>query len=367
MNRRLEAVRTQLDSLFEGFFDWLEGQYDPSTGGFYYARSSQKSGRFEPDIESTAQAYNIIERCGLLRLLDEPMTAQAVRFFQSKQDAASGYFYDADPHMRLDEVMVGRAISYSTGALRRFGAAPLFPLPNERDAAPDYIATPEAYGRWLRSISLANSWRGCDRLCNSAPYLAQMSAERREPYLKEALDYFDRIQDPDTGLWGEGSWYVRLSGTFKLHTFYGRFRVEMPRLREMYRSLLHTLRSEEAVDMCYIRNPISLLAAMKLRPSPEEWLEIAEITVRNMTRLRRGDGGFSRELAHSPAAPNVAQVKQGEHYPDMPHPVRLGLGEVEGDMNAGTQAILIRSLLHSLAGLEPEPLKAPADWFARYR
>ncbi|SDD38532.1 hypothetical protein SAMN02799630_03582 [Paenibacillus sp. UNCCL117] len=232
----------------------------------------------------------------------------------------------------------------------------MYPLPNARDAAPAYIASPEAYARWLRSISLANSWRGCDRLCNSAPYLAQMSVAQREPYLKEALNHFDKIQDPHTGLWGEGGRYMQLSGTFKLHTFYGRFRIAMPRVNAIYRSLLHTLRHEEALDMCYIRNPISLLAAIKLPLPPEELLEIAEITVRNMKRLKRADGGFSRELAHSPTAPNVAQVKPGEFYPEMPLPVQLGLGKDEGDMNAGTQAILIRSLLYELAGLEPQPL-----------
>ena len=73
----------------------------------------------------------------------------------------------------------------------------------------------------------------------------------------------------------------------------------------------------------------------------EDVLEIAEITLRNMARLKRADGGFSREIDHPPA-PNVAQVKQGEYYPDMPEAVPLGKGEIEGDMNAGTQAILIR-------------------------
>lgn len=102
--------------------------------------------------------------------------------------------------------------------------------------------------------------------------------------------------------------------------------------------------------MCYIRNPIHLLSYMKL-PIPEEELrEIIQITLANMRKLLRADGGFSRELAHSPTAPNVAQVKQGEHYPDMPKAVHIGGGRVEGDMNAGTQALLIRSVCHQLAG-----------------
>ena len=50
--------------------------------------------------------------------------------------------------------------------------------------------------------------------------------------------------------------------------------------------------------MCYIRNPISLLTSMKLRIPEEDVLEIAEITLRNMARLKRADGGFSREIDH---------------------------------------------------------------------
>ncbi|WP_372636310.1 hypothetical protein [Cohnella sp.] len=349
----------KLDCLFYGFFEWLEGQYDSSTGGFFYAVSSKRSGQFRPDIESTAQALNILERCGLLAGLGEGMKAGLVRFFQSKQDPASGYFYDEDPAMREDDVMVGRAFGYSVHALRKLGAEPVYPLPAERNAAPSYMRSVPAYREWLHSIDLRNSWRGCDRLCNSAPYIEQLTGAERDMYVQAALDYFADIQHPATGLWGEGAPYVRVSGTFKLLTFYSRFGIPMPRVHEMYRSLLNCLRHDEAVDMCYIRNPVNLLSSMKLPIPAEDMLEIATITVRNVSRLKRSDGGFSRELGHSPVAPNVAQVKPGEAYPDMPKPVHLGLGLVEGDMNAGTQAVLIRWQLYELAGLPMPKLRMP--------
>ncbi|MFC0215967.1 hypothetical protein ACFFK0_26565 [Paenibacillus chartarius] len=353
---RLKAILTEMDGLFEHFFTWLDDQYDPDTGGFFYARSSKESGKFTPDIESTAQALNILQRVGMLEEWNPAYKEKAIRFFQNKQDAASGYFYDEDPNMRADDVMVGRAISYSSNALRQLGGRPLYPLPDPFRDAPAYMRSPKDYAAWLESIELSNSWRGCDRLCNSAPYLRQMDAEARKPYLEEALRFFERIQDPETGLWGEGSWYVRISGTFKLHTFYGTFNVPMPRPEAMYRSILYTLRNEQAIDMCYIRNPINLLSSMNAQVPEAEMEEIASITLRNMKALLRPDGGFSRELAHSPVAPNVAQVKEGEFYPDMPKPVPLGLGLIEGDMNAGTQAVLIRTQCYELAGLQAPPL-----------
>jgi hypothetical protein len=350
-NRRLEQLLEDGDRWFEGFFEWLDGQYDVASGGFYYAASSRRASVYGPDIESTAQALNILERAGLIGRWSDRMRRKAVRFFQSRQDPETGLFYHTDPNMRLDGVSVARALGYSLGALRRFGAEPLHPVPERSPATPAYMESPAAYGEWLRSVSLSNSWRGCDVISTSAAHLLALPPEKREPYVREAFAYLNRIQDPESGLWGEGSRYVRISGTFKLHIFYERFGVPLPRKAEIYRSILQTLREDEATDMCYIRNPVSLLSSMRLAVPAEELEEICEITLRNMGRLKQGDGGFSRELGHSVPAPNVAQVKPGEAYPDMPPPIVLGLGLAEGDMNAGTQAVLIRYALRELAGL----------------
>ncbi|NOV01720.1 hypothetical protein [Paenibacillus planticolens] len=363
--QHIESIRqllAEMDALFTGFHDWLKGQYDAENGGFYYANSSKKLSGDGPDMESTAQALNILERLGLLNTLPEEIKRGLIRFFQNKQDASSGYFYDANPFMREDEVMVSRAISYSVGALRKLGGEPLYPLPYEAQQAPAYMESPQSYLAWLQSVPLVNSWRGCDRMSTSSVYVQQVEpTERRAAYARTAFEFFAQTQDPQTGLWGEGSYYVRISGTFKLHIFYDRFQVPLPREDRIYESILKALRQEEAADMCYIRNPIHLLSYMKLDIPIEELREIIGITLANMKKLLRADGGFSRELAHSPTAPNVAQVKPGEHYPDMPKAVHIGGGKVEGDMNAGTQALLIRSVCYRLAGLEAPRL--PADGF----
>ncbi|UJF33923.1 hypothetical protein [Paenibacillus hexagrammi] len=351
------GILDEMDALFEGFFPWLAGQYDPASGGFYYARSSRTISGLMPDIESTAQALNILERCGLLGAMPAEMKKRMVQFFQNKQDPATGYFYDANAHMRDDEVMVARAISYSTGALRKLGSQPLYELPYDAAEAPAYMESPDTYIAWLRSVDLSNSWRGCDRMSTSCVYVRQLTPlERQAAYLEAAFPFFEEIQDKVTGLWGEGSRYERISGTFKLHLFYDQFDVPLPRENNIYASLLECLRSDEAGDMCYIRNPIHLLSYMKLSVPDAELVEILRITCDNMRRLLREDGGFSRELAHSPSAPNVAQVKSGGSYPNMPRPVHIGRGLVEGDMNAGTQAMLIRSVCYRLAG------RGEPDW-----
>ncbi|CAN7227337.1 hypothetical protein [Paenibacillus sp. LjRoot56] len=357
----ISKLLAEMDQLFDGFGAWLGGQKDAESGGFYYAASSRRIPSGAPDIESTAQALNILERCDWLDAMSTDMKRGCIRFFQSKQEESSGYFYDENPLMREDEVMVARAISYSLNALRKLGGQPLHALPYEAQRAPSYMSSPEDYLTWLKSVELTNSWRGCDRLSTSSVYVKQVEpASRRAEFARTAFNFFANKQDPFTGLWGEGSYYVRISGTFKLHIFYDHFNVPLPREERIYQSILYALRHEEAVDMCYIRNPIHLLSYMKLSIPAEELREIISITMANMKRLLRADGGFSRELSHSPTAPNVAQVKEGEYYPDMPKAVHIGGGEVEGDMNAGTQALLIRSVCYQLAGrMAPPLIKAP--------
>ncbi|WP_100406460.1 prenyltransferase/squalene oxidase repeat-containing protein [Bacillus solitudinis] len=354
----------EMENLFDGFFHWLAGQYDPVSGGFYYAKSSIGNHSLIPDIESTAQALNILLRNDLVKDLPEQMRKQMVQFFQNKQDKETGYFLDENPLMKLDEVMVHRAINYTAGSLAKLGSTPLYSLPLEANAAPDYVKSTDSYLEKWKSIDLRNSWRGCDLLASSCVYIGQMADGERESFLEEAVRYLASIQDLETGLWGEGSLYVRISGTFKLHTFYSRFNIPMPNTERIYQSILKCLRTEEAIDMCYIRNPIDLLSYMGLEIPQAELQEIIDTTIRNMRKLKREDGGFSRELDHSPPAPNVAQVKKGEYYPDMPKAVNLGEGLVEGDMNASTQATLIRIQCHKLVGIPVGPIKNAKEFYS---
>jgi len=360
-----KAIAAGMDALFDGFYSWLAARYDPASGGFWYAASSPSLPGAEPDIESSAQALSVLERSGLLGGLGKPMLDRMTSFFQRKQDAETGLFLDRDPAMRKDEVMVGRAMGYATRALASLGAGPLRHLPSP-SLAPEYMASPESYVAWLRGVDLRSAWRGCDLMMSANHYLERLPPREARAFVEAAATYFASIQDPATGLWGGGGLYTRLSGAFKMNMFYRRFGLPMPRAEAIYRSALRCLEEEEALDMCWIRNPLDLLDSFagRVRPSAGELAGILAATARNMARLKRPDGGFSRELRGSPVAPNVAQVKEGESYPDMPEPVRLGRGLVEGDMNAATQALLVRRIARELAGLRAAPPPSAGE-FAR--
>ncbi|MED4122762.1 hypothetical protein P4641_02085 [Halalkalibacterium halodurans] len=338
----------EIEELMESVIYWLAQRYDSSSGGFFYAPSSEHVNVKIPDIESTAQALNILERYDLLSGMPDDVRQQLIGFFQMKQQD-TGYFLDDNPMMAEDDVMVARALSYGLGALKKLGGKPLHRLPNTAGALPSYMKTPEAYGVWLRSVSLSNSWRGCDRLCVSGVYIKQLTEEKRPMYLHEAFSYFASIQDPVTGLWGQGNDYVKISGTFKLFTFYQQFQRQLPNEGAIYQSVMKTLTEKPAKDMCYVRNSVNLLAAM------EREIELPDVTIvleaigLQLKRLKQKDGGFSREISGSLPAPNVGQVKKEEKYSELPQPVILGAGLMEGDMNATTQAVLIHRLCYQLA------------------
>lgn len=364
--KSFQTILEKMDQQFFGLMHWLAGQYDESTGGFYYARSSINDHRFSPDIESTAQGLNILARNQLIEKIPKAIKHQMIRFFQKKQVEASGYFYDENPLMARDEVMVHRAIHYSANSLKLLGDQPLFPLPLAAKSAPDYVKTPETYLEKWKSIDLRNSWRGCDLIATSCVYISELPAEKQPPFLDAAINYLSSIQDQETGLWGGGSLYVRISGTFKLYTFYNKYQIPIPNADKIYQSILRCLRTEKAVDMCYIRNPVDLLAYMNIDIPASDLSEIMEITTENIRKLKRDDGGFSREMNHSPEAPNVAQVKKGDYYPNMPAAVCLGKGLFEGDMNASTQATLIRLQCYRLAGMKAEPIKGSSEFFSYF-
>ncbi|WP_235817561.1 prenyltransferase/squalene oxidase repeat-containing protein [Gracilibacillus timonensis] len=340
-----EEAGQRLDHLLKDVVPWVLQRYDPESGGFYFAQSAARKRSYPPDIESTAQAINILSRSKALDML--PRQA-LIRFFQERQQPDTGYFYDPHPLMKQDEVMVHRALNYAVNSLRRLGGSPLYPLPVQQRQAPSYAFSLEDYRAKWEQISLVNSWRGCDLLASSMVYVAEMDAEIQSIYVQAFADYLAEKQDKVTGLWGEGSMYVRISGTFKLHTFYRKYQIALPNQGKIYQSIWDCLHNEIAIDMCYIRNPIDLLSYLNVHVSEQTLEEVVKMTIDNMEQLKQADGAFSREIGHSVKAPNVAQVKADESYPGMPAPVELGLGLAEGDMNATTQATLIHQRLHQI-------------------
>ncbi|MBN2546432.1 MAG: hypothetical protein JXB50_11595 [Spirochaetes bacterium] len=347
-----------IDSLFKDFYVWLKGLYDEESGGFYYAQSSKTDPKFKPDIESTAQAIHIIEDSGLLKKMPKLMKRKLVSFFHARQDNETGFFYD--PHNEMDKVdrMVARATSYGIKSLQRFNKKPLYPIPGSKgkDSLPNNINSKENLLIWLENRDWSYSWMACDNIAAARIYFKHLPRKERKEYLNIIWDFLKNKQDEETGMWGEGRPYVKISGAFKLAGLYSFFNKKMPNADKIYKSILFALRNDISEDMCWTRNPIDLLMSIKsqlCKISREEINEIIEITYNNLKVYLKEDGGFSRHRYNSLAVPNN---------------VELGKGLKEGDMNAGTQALRIRNFCYSLAGKRVKKLKQYiGDFYTNFR
>lgn len=154
-------------------------------------------------------------------------------------------------------------------------------------------------------------------------------------------------------MWGEGELYVQISAAFKIASFYTAFEQPIPCAPQIYSTFLKTLREGKVHDLCWVRNPLDLLKQLRpqLPPLPaSERAEIIEITRRNLALFAQSDGGWSREIGRSPAAPNSVILSQGF---------------AESDMNASSQVVhLIRPMLLELAESRVQPPAHAPTFFA---
>lgn len=328
-----------LDKLFSAFFRWFTRLYDPGSGGFYYAHSSLKEDRFRPDIESTAQAVNIMQMTGTSRLLGPEAKHKVISFFRSRQDR-DGYFTDPHNSMREFDRMKARALAYSIEALKELGASPLYKPPGTvTGRLPVHLQSEENYIRWLEERPWEDAWMACDNISAASVYFRYMNPQRQKRFTRLTAGWLAERQDPD-GLWSRGRPLVRISGTFKLALFYRNCGLEMPEPQKIFGSLKAALQEDRADDFCWVRNPVELLSVLirnGLEPSEKELSFIFSHTLENLQIFLRPDGGFSRHRTCSLAVPNN---------------VELGLGLEEGDMNASTQAVRVRKLFHGFYSTE---------------
>ena len=80
---------------------WLADLYDPELGAFYYSNTGRDNLGFLPDLESTGQAFMMLDRSGLFDVIGglsnggmpevvvEPMT----NWLRSLQDPLTGFFF----------------------------------------------------------------------------------------------------------------------------------------------------------------------------------------------------------------------------------------------------------------------------------
>ena len=167
-----------------------------------------------------------------------------IHFYQCRQDSATGFFFDPHTRMRSVQRLRGRALDFSNAVLRQLEAAPLYPLPGQRQKpsakAKDYLSyleSPENFQTWLEERPWDFSWGALDHICSQMGILKSLPEDRQQPLIDVLLPYLENRQNPETGLWGDGDPYVELSGAFMAAYIYKALDLPVPHADLIYQSL----------------------------------------------------------------------------------------------------------------------------------
>ena len=245
-------------------------------GAFYYANSARDNQGFYPDIESTGFILSLLayfgafdEYGGWVNAIKEVpgMTESLIKFVQSLQDEATGYFYHPQWGSNIGSSRRGRDLNRAISLLKSLGAEPLYPTAIDRlngsgatsasltrplgnsaavavsavVATADFesaIKSEEAYMKWLVEVtngdnmiknsagahtlnSVASQIHAAGYTDITLDYLDSM-AKKCYDQMKAAYDA-DPVNNPEpTGVWQTTVDYDAVWGLIKLYTFYDR-------------------------------------------------------------------------------------------------------------------------------------------------
>lgn len=351
---------------------WVASMYDPDTGGFYYARSAVGRDGFAADIESTSQALSFAKSMGMFASMPEHIKEGFIAFFQTRQDPASGYFYDPQFGSKVTDSKRSRNLSQSVGCLRDLGAEPLYPLPYsaERKVAstnpisfssllgsarsvgrsagglmlastsqptpakpasiptlPEYLTSAEALRRWLESFDWENKpWNAGHNLSSARTEITQVGL------LDVVLEFIEEIQNPETGLWGRGRTLEEVSGAMKLAGYYASGR-PYPHVKKMVESTIHAVANYTPESIVHVRNPVDLLSTAVINGSAPYDPEIEAMLRDNMPMIIKRAKESLLKFKQPDKA--FAYLERGSSRTSQGALVSLGLPEA--DMN-GTMA-----------------------------
>ncbi len=227
----VSALRELYSLYTEDMYLWLARLYCPTAGGFYYSNSARDNDWFQPDIESTRQAVNILKHEKIIEKptdLPEEMQEQMRRFLLERFDAEDGYFYHPHWGKNIIDSRRGRDLMWSSSLCRELGIKLPAPTAIERlkamaenkndDAVkelPDYLKSKDAFLNYLESYDWEKSAYASGN--NLVAQANQVVAAGLAPV---AIDFLNSIQNKETGFWGCEEGYFAINGYLKITSFY---------------------------------------------------------------------------------------------------------------------------------------------------
>lgn len=356
---RIDATLARLDALYDSSFAWWAEVYDPQTGGVFYALSAKENRddpRFGPDIEATSKLVNVLEWTGLQGDVSESFKQGVIKYFQSRQDPASGFFRDPQHVDQYRANTLERAAGMARGSLRDFGAEPLYPMPQDRtqdnaEAAAHYahLESTEAWRAWLEGQPWdTRVWTAGSNVRTQTGLIRDMPEPKRSEMLEVAEEVLRAKQGPD-GLFGstKDDWYSRLSGSYKVVGFLALNDREIPRVQELTATVVDWLNTQDYRNSIVLYNTANILNILQKNGAGltlDERLDVVNKHIEIFATMKGPDGGFVTWI-------------------DQPTPVEIGkemgLKVVESNTNATGLAHSSRSLLIEFLNGEPKPHPHP--------
>ena len=256
-----DALLEALDAIYSIYtpdmVTWIANLYDPDIGGFYYSNSGRDTDGFLPDIESTYQAIGFLANSGVISRSELPewLVEDMVSFTKSLQNPYDGYFYHPQwAESGVNDARRGRDLNWAERLLSDFGEEPLYPTATDRlngevydpeddgfatpvslplggrgsanaallasrvvaTAAPSHLKSEAAFRAYLESFdwSPGNSYDYGNHIA------AQASQIKAAKLLNVALDFFDSIINPTTGMWSDTLNNEAVNGYLKIGSLY---------------------------------------------------------------------------------------------------------------------------------------------------
>ena len=309
---------------------WFAGLWDPEIGAFYYSNSARDHEGFLPDLESTAQAVGYISTmCGLSEDVNDSDTAitkwperyqkKICNFAYNLQDE-DGYFYHPQWGKDISETRRGRDGGWAWRMIEPLGVECKYVRPSKRPSqkvtvaptVPAYLHSPEAFIEWLESRNIRENSYSFGNLINATG--AQIITRGPE-YVKILVDYLNRMQIPENGLWEPQVNYASVNGLMKLGLSYPGFGATLPYPDKSFESARQAVISDEEITFaCQFYNAWAsvqaCLKSMELSGDEEKAEkyrarlrevapEMIRITGEKIALTAVGDGSFAYYTAAS--------------------------------------------------------------------
>ena len=422
----VEAFKELYTMYTDDLVEWYANLYDPHIGGYYCTTSGKENEGFTPDIESSVQAVNFVEGCGMIDHLGRDWTTafpeefkKGLLRFATRMQEPNGYFYhllktreEGDRYASR----LGRDLGWCTGVMKRLGASPTYDTPNnmkgngidawgnpvkieksraaadkaeasaEEKTPPyaDYLENDKTFIEYLNEkVKMVESPYSAGNLLNAT--CGQIGA--RDNVLQEQgagyslrkilVDWLNERINPETGLWGypseerpKGTEFLYTNGLFKVLPLYNGWGYPYPYPERAVESVLEGILGDEpsTANICEVYNLWSALIAVKANVIKCHPAETRDKILAVIDETMKNKGA---------AAIRNTYVKQsGYQMPDgaFAHNVnrclkghqgdiRVGLGLEEGDVDAiGKATNGIISNVCQAFGFTKVPIYSQREW-----